>query len=190
MAKNRKQELTFDSLVFATPEQKLFRFLLNEPTTSFSPRVLSSKLKGVRGLGGAEGIMQILRSLETLKLIQFVDNNRAIILNNDSPYVQLMKRLAAICDLEGLACQIKAVSPHGVLHGTRAKGEYQSDDVYDLFVVTEAQDEVERIVGQHPLGKKIGLTVRRTEDFHGLPRKEPSLQKNIEEGFLMWGSGW
>ena len=56
MARVRKPTPTLESFFFATPEQKVFRLLLSEPTTSFTPRVISSKLKGVRGLGGGGGI--------------------------------------------------------------------------------------------------------------------------------------
>ena len=47
MARAKKPLPTLDGLLFVTPEQKLLRFLISEPTTAFTPRTLSSKLKGV-----------------------------------------------------------------------------------------------------------------------------------------------
>ena len=57
MARVRKPQPTLEAIIFATPEQKVLRLLLSEPTTSFTPRVISSKLTGVRGLGGGEGLV-------------------------------------------------------------------------------------------------------------------------------------
>ena len=109
MDRNRKQKESLDGFFFASPEQKLLRFLLTEPTTTFTPRVLSSKLKGVRGLGGVEGIKKILGDLSEMEIIHFVDNNKAVRLNNDLLPVRLMKGFSAICDLEDL---IQALREH------------------------------------------------------------------------------
>src|SRR3954469_24041334 len=102
MARTNKPQVTLDTIYFVTPEQKLLRFLMTEPTTAFTPRVLSSKLKGVRGLGGVEGITKILKSLQELGLVIFLNNNREVCLQNDHPAIQLLKTFCAISDLEGL----------------------------------------------------------------------------------------
>ena len=68
MARAKKAAATLDGLFFATPEQKVLRVLLNEPTTTFSLRIFASKLKGIRGLGGTEGLMSVLKELEELNL--------------------------------------------------------------------------------------------------------------------------
>ena len=102
MARVRKPTPTLESIFFATPEQKVFRLLLSEPTTSFTPRVISSKLKGVRGLGGGEGIMRVLNELQGLGLVDFVDNHRAVRLQDENSFVQIMKSVAAISDIETL----------------------------------------------------------------------------------------
>ena len=99
MARVRKPQPTLESLLFATPEQRVLRLLLGEPTTTLTPRVISSKLKGVRGLGGGEGLARILNDLQSLGLVDFVDNHRAVRLQDDNSFVQIMKTIAAINDL-------------------------------------------------------------------------------------------
>src|SRR5271168_2913488 len=110
MARVRKPQPTLESIVFATPEQKVLRLLLSEPTTSFTPRVISSKLKGVRGLGGAEGLARILNDLQALGLVDFVDNHRAVRLQDDNSFVQIMKTVAAVSDVETLKKLLEPVS--------------------------------------------------------------------------------
>ena len=64
MARVGKVQVTLDTIFFSTPEQKLVKLLLSEPSTLFTPRVICSKLKGVRGLGGAEGVVKILQEFQ------------------------------------------------------------------------------------------------------------------------------
>lgn len=192
MEKLRKLKFrpTLGNFFFSSPEQKLIRFLLSEPTTCFTPRVLSSKLKGVRGLGGSDGITQILAQLADLGFVQFVDNNRAVRIQNDTLAVQLLKKFCAICDLEGIKLLVEPVSSKGVLFGSRATGLCRSDSYYDLFVVTDGPDEVKRIVTQHPLGKKIELVVHTPDQYLQIDKANPSLATRVSQGIVVWGSAW
>jgi hypothetical protein len=179
-----------DTLLFATPEQKVLRFLLSEPTTSFTPRVISSKLKGVRGLGGAEGITRILTELETLGLVNWVDNRRAVRIQDDCTCVQVMKTFAALCDLEGLQKQLEPLSTKIILFGSRATGKSRSDSNYDLCVVSQMPEEVRKIAGKHPLGQNIELLAWTPDDFDRAERHDPSTMQKISRGIVLWGSAW
>ena len=190
MARAKNIKPTLEQVVFATPEQKLLNLLLHESTTTFTLRTLSSKLKGVRGLGGAEGIHKILEQMAELDLILFKNNNRSVCLNNDSSAVQYLKRMAAICDLENLRELLKDLSTRGVLFGSRASGLSQSDSDYNLLVVSDETDEVTRIVSSHPIGKQISLLVRSAEEYRSLPSKEAELAEKIEKGIVLWGRTW
>src|ERR1700761_8397460 len=114
MARTNKPQVTLDSIYFVTPEQKLIRFLLTEPTTVFTPRVLSSKLKGVRGLGGIAGITRILKTLCEVGMIHYMNNNQAVCLHNDNTYIQALKALSALCDLEGIKDLLEPISSTGI----------------------------------------------------------------------------
>jgi len=190
MGKAKKMKVTIDALFFVTPEQKLIRFLLTEPTTSFTPRVLSSRLKGVRGLGGAEGIKRILNDLQEVGIVNFLNNNQSVCLNNDNIFVQKLKSISALCDLEGIKELLEPLSTKGILFGSRASGLSRSDSNYDIYVVSEKPDEVEKIVTHHPLGKKIGLIVSFSDQHDKLERQNPTLANKLSQGVVMWGSSW
>lgn len=179
-----------ESLCFVTPEQKLLRYIVSQPSTSFTPRVLSSKLKGVRGLGGVDGITQILRQFEDLGLLHFLNNRRAVQANDDSRAVRILKMLNSVCELEGLQSLIQPHSNRGILFGSRANGRCDSHSDYDLFVVTDEGGEVEKIVSQHPLRKKIELVVWNADDYLQIDKKDPGLANKLEQGIVMWGSTW
>ena len=190
MARVRKQKPTLDSLLFVTPEQKLLRLLLSESTTNFTPRVLSSRLKGVRGLGGVEGINKILEQLGELNLVHFSNNNKEVSLNNDLSSTALLKVISAMCDLEGLTEMLQPISIKGVLFGSRSNGMSRTDSDYDLFVVSEVPSQVQEIAGRHPLGRRIEL-VTWTPDAHlRMEDDDPELAAKLSRGIVLWGSTW
>ena len=190
MTRARKVQPTLDSVFFSTPEQKVLRLLLSEPTTTFTPRVISSKLKGVRGLGGAEGISKILLELQALGLVDFVDNHRAVRLQDDGSTVQLMKKLVAVCDLENLRALVEPASTKGILFGSRSTGKARSDSDYDLFIVSETPEEVKKITSRHPLGKLLELVVWTPEQYEDIEQRDSALAQKLSLGIVLWGSTW
>ena len=190
MARVRKPQPTLDSTFFATPEQKVIRFLLSEPTTTFTPRVISSKLKGVRGLGGTEGIMKILASLEEVGLVDFLDNRRAVRLHDEAAGVKIMKSFASLCDLEGLKSLLSPLSSKGLLFGARADGKAHSDSEYDLLVVSDSPNPVKTTVAGYPIGKQIRLSVMTSDEFDDLEKKDSNLYQSLAQGIVLWGSSW
>lgn len=190
MARTNKPTISLDSIFFVTPEQKLLRFLMTEPTTAFTPRVLSSKLKGVRGLGGVDGITKILKSLQELGLVIFLNNNREVCLQNDHPAIQLMKTFCAISDLEGLKQMIEPMSSKGILFGSRANGRSRSDSNYNLLVVSETPEEIKKITSRHPLGKKLEPMVLTPDEHADVEGKNKDLSRHLDLGITLWGSSW
>jgi len=186
MARVRKPQPTLENLMFSNPEQKVLRFLLSEPTSSFTPRVISSRLKGVRGLGGTEGIVRILTELETLGLVDFVDNRRAARLRDEGTVVQSLKTFAALCDLEGLKKMLEPLSKRGILFGSRAAGMARSDSDYNLLIVSEQPSEVEEIARRHPLGKLLQVNALKDADYAAIPKGNPNLHQSSVRGIVLW----
>lgn len=188
MARVRKPQPTLESICFSTPEQKVLRFLLSEPTTTFTPRVISSKLKGIRGLGGIDGIMKILAQFGELGLVEFCDNQRSVRLRDDAPSIKILKTFTALCDLDGLRSLLEPISTKGILFGSRAEGKAASDSTYDLCVVSDSPEQVRRITEQHPIGRQVELSTYSSDDYNVIERKEPSKAKQIDGGIIVWGS--
>ncbi len=190
MAKVKKIQSTLDALFFATPEQKILRLFLQNPTTSFSPRVISSKLKGVRGLGGVEGIMKVLHEFESLGIVNFLDNHRAVRMSDANECVEILKTLGSVCDLEGLKFLLKPLSSKGILYGNHASGKASSDCAYHLFVVSENSDEVKRIASGYPLERELDVTVWSQEDYNDIDNRDTSLLERLTSGVVLWDSSW
>ena len=187
MARSRKAPPALDTLMFSSPEQRVLRFLLSEPTTSFSPRVISSRLKGIRGLGGTEGIMRILDEFEVLGLVAWIDNRRSIRLQDDSPIVQLFKKVAAVCDLESLKGLLQPISNRGILYGSRAEGTNPSEGPYDICVVSELPEEVRKVTARHPLSKHLQVMALTPAAYRTVDQ-EPMMRDKLSRGIVVWAS--
>lgn len=183
MARATKTPATWDSIFFSSPEQKVLRYLLSSRETTYTLRVLVSKLKGVRGLGGIQGLEKILTELEEANLVHFIDNRRAIRISDEHAGNQVVRRLWGLCELESLYVQLQPFSTKGVLLGT-APAEI------NLYVVTEQPDEVRKLTEQHPMGKLAILTLQTRDQFDSLAKKDAKLWASLNQGVLVWGSSW
>ncbi len=190
MARVKKPVPTLDSILFNTPEQRVLRVLLQEPTTSFSIRVISSKLKGIRGLGGANGIMEVLEKLQELGMVDFLDNRRAVKLQDENPTVAILKTVGAICDIEGLKKLLEPISTKGILFGSRSNGRARSDSDYDIFVVSSQPEECVRIGRGFPLGRPVELVAWTPEQYAQIGSRDSSLQNKLNNGIMLWGNSW
>lgn len=183
MARATKTPTTWDLIFFNTPEQKVLRYLVSSRDTSYSLRVLVSKLKTVRGLGGIQGLEKILTSLEEIGIVAFIDNRRGIRLQDEHPTVGITRRLWGLCELESLYQQLQSISSKGVLLGAQP-GEIQ------LYIVTEKPEDVKLLVEQHPMGKLVLIQTQPREQFETLAKKDPKLHAQVTQGVLIWGSSW
>lgn len=190
MARVKKPQPTLDSILYVTPEQRLLKLLLTHPTTSFTLRNMSSKLKGTRGLGGAEGINRILSVLEGLNMVQFVDNRRSVRLNDEHPMVKVQKTVATMTDLEGLQKLLEPISSKGILFGVHATGEAATDSSYEVFVVTDEPDQAKQISESYPLEKKIEVTAWTPDNALMVEKKDKSLAEKLSRGVVLWGPAW
>ena len=190
MAKVTKPDVSFDMFLFATPEQRVLRFLMSEPTTRFTPRVLVSRLKAVRGLGGMEGLMKTLETLEALGIVEFLDSRRMIRVVDDHPHVQLMKKVYAICECESVRVLVEPVSSRGILFGVHSDGTASTGNEIEILVISESSSEVHKSLAGHPQVKTFLLKCMTEAEFAQLKDTQPVLAQKIYRGTVLWGKSW
>ena len=182
-------KLTLEALFFSSPEQKVIRLLLNEPNRTFSLREICSKLKGIRGLGGVDGLSQILLDLQSMGLVDFIDNNRGVRVQADNSTIQVLATFLAICELEHLKTVLQPISSKGILYGNLVTGRALESD-YHLFVVSETPDDIRNIADHHPLRKSVELVVYTPELYGEMKKHNPTLFHKVAEGITLWGTTW
>jgi len=190
MAKSKKLTPTLDHFLFNSPQQKLLRFLLTAPTTTFQLRVLTSKIKNIRGIGGPEGQLEVLQELEELGMVEFLDNRRSVRLVNEHYAVPKLKALSSVMDLEGLRPLLEPLCRRGFLFGSRGTGRNRTDSDFDIFVTGDNADEIRRVAESFPLGRDIEVVIWSETDYEQLETKDPGLAVKLAKGVQLWGPQW
>ena len=75
-----------------------------------------------------------------------------------------------------------------MVFGSRPTGRACSDSDYDIFVVTDAPEQVREIAGGHPLGKAIEIVACTPEKYGAIENEDPKLASRVEQGIVLWGS--
>jgi hypothetical protein len=187
MAQVGKPQITLNSIFFATPEQKVMKLLVSEPATLFTPRVICSRLKGVRGLGGIDRVLSILEDFQRFGFLEFVNNQRAVRIEVANPTVQNLMVFAVICSFEGLKDLLQPISSKGILFGSGVQSAKPHESEYDLFVITKNPDEVKKTAARHPLGRQTDLTISTPDLFAELSSRDPNLFRKVTTGVTLWG---
>jgi hypothetical protein len=190
MARSKKLTPTLDQFLFNSPQQKLLRFLLTEATTTFNLRVLSSKVKNIRGIGGPEGQLEVLEELEELGLVEFLDNRKAVRLVNEHYLAPSLKSLSSVMDLEGLRPLLEPLCRRGFLFGSRATGKNRTDSDFDIFVTGENVEEIRRVAESFPLGRDIEVVIWSEDDYEQIESKDAGLAVKLAKGIQLWGPSW
>ena len=141
-------------------------------------------------MGGTEGLTEILEELHGLGLVDFVNNRRAVRVQDDNVAIRVLATFLAICDLENLKSVLEPLSTRGILFGNKAAGKGQSDSDYDLFVVSETPEEVKKSAGHHPMARLVDLTVWTPEMYSEIQGSNPGLNQKLSSGIVLWGSTW
>jgi predicted nucleotidyltransferase len=151
---------------------------------------MASKLKGVRGLGGQEGLVKILGVLQEQGMVEFIDNGKEVRMNDEHPLLARLKSLVALCDLEDLLSKLRPVCTKAIFFGSRATGKAHSSSNYDLYVVTTDPAAAQLAVQGHPLAKDISLKAMTPEEDSALEKQDPKLASSLIQGMMLWGPSW
>lgn len=183
MARVQKPPLSWDALFFHTPHQKVLRFLSSQREATYSLRVLSTKLKAVRGLGGLTGLEEILAELEQAGFVSFIDNGKGIRVQDDHPSLSMLRRLWALSEFEGLFKQLEPMGKRGIVTDA-APGEVE------FLVVSEKGEEIRTTIEQHPSGKLMKPLLITESQWDALSKKDPKLYVKAQQGSQVWGTIW
>ncbi len=168
-----RDTIDWGSLLFLSPAQTLVRALISQPTSELRIET--------------EEQVSILRQFEAMGLVSLSKQKGVFRLRNEHPLVCHLKRLVAYCDLSPLIQKLEAFSKAGVLFGSRGRGDYRSDSDYDLFVVSDDPEGVNRQVQAFPLAGKIELVLFSESEFDRINELDPGLMKKLASGFMLWG---
>jgi len=106
--------------------------------------------------------------------------------NYGHPIIKQLKILKVIMFLDPLLKKIRDKSQKIILYGSSCRGENTKDSDIDLFVVTNSQPEVEKIVRDSSKGKSIQLITRTPLKYIEMEKTDPIFYAEIERGIVLW----
>lgn len=171
------------NVVVTTNSQKALNFLIQNPGKQFTANEVQKGIKISKA-----GINVALRKLVKEKLV-FREKRAKIFLyfvDHSNPVIKQLKVLQTIMILQPLIVKIKGCSEKTVLFGSCARGENLPDSDVDLFVLTNAKEEIKRYLGKFSLRKKLQPIIRSPLQFSEMETKEPVFFEEIVRGITLW----
>lgn len=170
-------------VIVTTNSQKALNFLIQNPGRQFTANEVQKGIKISKA-----GINVALRKLVKEKLV-FREKRAKIFLYNvdhSNPVIKQLKVLQTIMILQPLSIKIKDASEKVVLFGSCARGENLPDSDIDLFVLTNAKEEVKTTLEKFSSKKKLQSIIRSALQFSEMETKEPVFFEEIVRGITLW----
>ena len=171
------------NVIVTTNSQKALNFLIQNPGRQFTANEVQKGIKISKA-----GINVALRKLVKEKLV-FREKRAKIFLyrvDHSNPVIKQLKVLQTIMILQPLVIKIKGCSEKALLFGSCARGENLPDSDIDLFIMTNAKEEVKSILEKFFLKKKLQPIIRSPLQFSEMETKELVFFDEIVRGITLW----
>lgn len=173
------------NVIVATNAQKILNFLIQSPGRQFT----ANEIQEGTSLSKA-GVNVALRKLVQQKLALREKKAKIFLyaVEQSYPIIKQLKVLQIVIALQPLIEKLKKSSEKIVLFGSCARGENLSDSDVDLFVLTNANEEIKFILEKNTIKKKLQTIIRSPLQFNEMQFKEPVFFEEIIRGITLWES--
>lgn len=164
----------------STNAQKVLDFLIQNP----GRQLLANEIERGAKISRA-GVNNSLRRLAKEKLV--IREKKAKIylysVDHTRPVIKQLRVLRTIEFLQPLVDKVKKFSQKVILFGSCARGENIPNSDIDLFILSNSQEEVRKLIKRH---KKLQLIIRTPLKFQEMKDKEPVFFEEISRGITLW----
>ena len=170
-------------ILFTTNPQKILEFLIQTSGEEY----LSKEVQIATKISKA-GTNFALNDLVRTGFVRREKRGKMYLyaVNFDHPVIKQLKILKLIMFLDPLLKKIRRKSQKIILYGSSSRGENTKDSDIDLFVVTNAFQEVEKIVKNSSKGEVIQLIIRTPLKYVEMGKTDPTFYIEIERGIVLW----
>ncbi len=183
----RKNEHMFEKMSLSPLAQELLVYLARSPGGEYYIRELAESLPA--SVGGSHAA---LKDLESKGLVRSRKSgrNRYYQVNEDNPSIIQFKVFMNIQELQDLLRTLEDLVLKVVLFGSCSRGDDTHDSDIDLLVMTNAQNEARKILGQARInGREVRPIVLSPHEVLELKEKDPALTEEIGKGILLMRVG-
>jgi len=176
-------KMTLHEALFNTPLWKVLDHLLQNPELELRDTEISLIVRSAK----KSAINVALRRLADQGfIIRRLLGHQAFNKLNDSPLITHLKIISNIVAIKDLTDKLKPICSKIVLFGSRAEGTHTSGSDFDIFVVTEDGDKVNKLIRKTMLEEKIQLISKNAEQMLTFDKDEPALRDEIKKGMVLW----
>jgi len=172
-----------EKILFTTNSQKILEFLIQAPGEEYLSREIQIAVKISKA-----GTNFALNDLVKAGFIRRKKRGKMYlyVVNFEHPLIKQLKVLKVIMFLEPLLKRMRNKSQKIILYGSSSRGENTKDSDIDLFVVTNAFQEIEKIIKNSSKGKIIQLIARTPLKYIEMEKTDPIFYAEIERGIVLW----
>lgn len=176
-------KMTLHEALYNTPLWKVLDHLLQNPEAELRDTEISLAVKAAK----KSAINLALRKLADHGFItRRLLGRQAFNKLKDSPLITHLKIISNIIAIQDLTDKLKPLCSKIVLFGSRAEGTHTSESDFDIFVVTEQGDKVNKLIRKSILEEKIQLIFKTPEEMLTFDKDEPALRGEIKKGIVLW----
>jgi len=170
-------------ILVSTNAQKIIDFLIQRPGAQFLAKEIQKAAKVSKG-----GASLALRKLAKEGLIRRQKRGKVFLysVEHAEPVIKQLKVLKNVELLSPLVAKIKGLSEKIVLFGSAARGEDTIKSDIDIFILTHTPQEIEPILKEQKLRRKIQSIIRTPVSFAEMQKKEPVFFEEIVRGITLW----
>lgn len=167
---------------FSTTGQKILELMVKYPDKQFYEREIVN-LADV-SIGGAN---QVLKELDNLDLFKKEVKGRMNFykINLDNPIVRQLKILSNLIHIKPLIKYLKPQAIKIILFGSAAEGTNIEESDYDIFIVTNEPEDIERIIGKSAFKDKVQAIIKNPLDQEKMIGENETLWYEIERGIVL-----
>ena len=176
-------KMTVQDTLFNTPLWKVLDYLLQNPEQELRDTEIAVAVKSAR----KSAINVALRRLADQGFItRRLRGRQAFNKLNESALLTHLKIISNIAAIHDLIDNFKPFCSKIVLFGSRAEGAHTSESDFDIFVVSDKGEKLNKIVRKSVLEEKIQLIIKTAEEVLTLYKDEPALRDEIQKGLVLW----
>jgi len=179
----KKTKKASDFLI-TTSHQKVLSFLCNNAPGEYYDAQIAREI-GDLSKASANNALRDLQSTGILKR-RYLGNIALNSVDTRNPLLKQYKILINITLLSGLLDEIKDLSKEIIMFGVSATGENQTEDLIDLFIVTEKVKSVEKIIENNSLKSSLHLIVHTPRQVEMFQAEAPMFFENILRGIKLF----
>ncbi len=171
-----------NDILFSTSQQKTLSFLV-EDFSEYTEKEISQKT-GVK----KSAVNLALRYLVGCGLIQKRKVGRTALLQADfkNNLTKEIKILKNILEIQPLIEKLKKESFKIILFGSFANGVNSRESDIDLFVLSNKNKEVRRIINNSEFAERAQLILKTSSEMLKINKNKPLLFEEIEKGKVLW----